>query len=429
MMSNQEIIRRRQYCQIVKEITGSDQYLVVGIDVGKDKHHSFMGSATGKSLFRKLIFENNLDGFSRLLETAEAIKVQNGRAKVVYGLEPTGNYHKPLARHLIRCDCNVVLVSGVAVKRNRELLDGRWDKHDTKCAANIADLVSRRRCLYYDSPSPGIIELRSLLSLRRRLKKEEHSLRMRIRNNLLVQYFPELDRFYSACESESLAIVKWCLDPNKVAGMDFESFFQMVTRTRRGTAQLLRLRKIHQQAIESVGCPMGSAAAFEAQLLVEKLKQVRQQLKETETAIKDVALEFAEYSYLLTIPGFGPYVSARVLASIGDPFRFENRKQLIKLAGYDLCAKRSGKTSDKAIPVISKKGNGELRYALYQAAKVASARVDVFRTYFTELLRGRERERGIRTKMCVKLAAKMLVIAWTLMKKRESFDPVYLNIE
>ena len=428
-MSNQEIIRRRQYCQIVKEITGSDQYLVVGIDVGKDKHHAFMGSATGKSLFRKLIFENNLDGFSRLLETAEAIKVQNGLAKVVYGLEPTGNYHKPLARHLIRCDCNVVLVSGVAVKRNRELLDGRWDKHDTKCAANIADLVSRRRCLYYDSPSPGIIELRSLLSLRRRLKKEEHSLRMRIRNNLLAQYFPELDRFYSACESESLAIVKWCLNPDQIAGMDFGSFFQMVTRTRRGTAQLLRLRKIHQQAIESIGCPMGSAAAFEAQLLVEKLKQVRQQLKETETAIKDVALEFAEYSYLLTIPGFGPYISARVLASIGDPFRFENRKQLIKLAGYDLCAKRSGKTSDKAIPVISKKGNGELRYALYQAAKVASARVDVFRTYFTKFLKGRERERGIRTKMCVKLAAKMLVIAWTLMKKREVFDPAHLNME
>jgi len=428
-MTNQELIRRKQYCQIVKEITGSDQYLVVGIDVGKDKHHAFMGSATGKSLFRKLIFENNMDGFSMLLKTAEAIKFQNSLSKIVFGVEPTGNYHKPLARHLIRCDCNVVLVSGVAVKRNRELLDGRWDKHDTKCAANIADLVSRRRCLYYDSPSPGIIELRSLLSLRRRLKKEEHSLRMRIRNNLLAQYFPELDRFYSACESESLAIVKWCLDPNKIAGMDFESFFQMVTRTRRGTAQLLRLRKIHQQAIESVGCPMGSAAAFEAQLLVEKLKQVRQQLKETETAIKDVALEFAEYSYLLTIPGFGPYVSARVLASIGDPFRFENRKQLIKLAGYDLCAKRSGKTSDKAIPVISKKGNGELRYALYQAANVASARVDLFRTYFTRLIRGRERERGIKTKMRVKLAVKMLVIAWTLMKKREVFDPAHLNIE
>ena len=129
-MSNQEIIRRKQYCQIVQEITGSDQYLVVGIDVGKDKHHAFMGSATGKSLFRKLIFENDLDGFSRLLKTAEEIKSQNGLSKIIYGVEPTGNYHKPLASHLIRCDCNVVLVSGVAVKRNRELLDGRWDKHD-----------------------------------------------------------------------------------------------------------------------------------------------------------------------------------------------------------------------------------------------------------------------------------------------------------
>jgi transposase len=428
-MSNQELIRRKQYCQIVKEIIGSDQYLVVGIDVGKDNHHAFMGMATGKSLFRKLIFGNNIDGFSRLLKTAEAIKVQNGLSKIVYGLEPTGNYHKPLARHLIRCDGNVVLVSGEAVNKNRSLLDGRWDKHDTKCAANIADLVSRGRCLYYDSPSPGIIELRSLLSLRRRLKKEEHSLRMRIRNNLLAQYFPELDRFYSACESESLAIVKWCLDPDQIAGMAFEPFFQMVTRTRRGPTQLLRLRKIHQQAIESVGCPMGSAAVFEGQLLVDKLKQVRQQLKDTEAAIKDVALEFAEYRYLLTIPGFGPYISARVLASIADPFRFENRKQVLKMVGYDLCAKRSGKTSDKAVPVISKKGNSELRYALYQAASVAVARVDLFRIYFTRLIRGRERERAVKTKMRVKLAAKMLIIAWTLMKRKEPFDPAYLTIE
>jgi hypothetical protein len=56
-VSNRELIRRKQYCQIVKEIAGSDQYMVVGIDIGKDKHHAFMGTATGKSLFRKLIFE------------------------------------------------------------------------------------------------------------------------------------------------------------------------------------------------------------------------------------------------------------------------------------------------------------------------------------------------------------------------------------
>jgi len=422
-------IRRKQFCQIVSEIKGSHEYLIVGIDVAKDKHHAFMGTAAGKSFLRRLIFENNIDGFSKLLTRAEAVRVQNGLTKIVFGLEPTGNYHKPLGRHLIRCGCNVVLVTGVAVKNNRQLLDERWDKHDTKDAANIADLVSRGRCLYYDLPSSKIDELRELLSLRRRLKKEEHSLRMRIRNNLLAKYFPELDRFYSACETESLSIVTWCLDPNKIAGMEFDKFFQMVTKTQRGIAQTLRLRKIHSLAVESIGCPMGQAAEFEAGLLVEKLKQVRQQIKETQDLIEDLSIDFAEYSWLLTIPGFGPYVSARVLASIASAWRFGNRKQVLKLVGYDLCANRSGKQSDRAIPVISKKGNAEFRYALYQAAFVASTRDQYFIAYFNKLLRGRERERGIKTKMRVKLAAKMLVIAWTLMKKQEAFNPHLLNIE
>ena len=43
--------------------------------------------------------------------------------------------------------------------------------------------------------------------------------------------------------------------------------------------------------------------------------------------------------------------------------------------------------------------------------------------YFTEKLKGREREKGISTKMRIKLAAKMLVIAWTIMKKKEAFNP------
>jgi transposase len=428
-VNNQEIIRREKYCQIVKEITGSDQYMVVGIDVGKDKHHAFVGTARGISLLKKLVFENNLAGFDRLLTTVDQLKTQNCLEKIVYGLEPTGNYHKPLAQHLIGCMSNVVLVSGVAVKRNRELLDGRWDKHDTKCAANVADLVSRGKCLYYDFPSPNIIELRGLLSLRRRLKKEEHSLKMRIRNNLLAQYFPEMDKFYSASESESLAIVRWCLDPDKISVMEFDKFFNMVTKTRRGVAQRLRLRKIHSLAMESIGCAIGPAAEYEAELLVEKRRQVAKQIQKTADLIEDVCLEFIEYSYLLTIPGFGPYISAKVLASIGDPFRFDNRKQVIKMSGYDLSAKRSGKTSNQAVPVISKKGNGELRYALYQAANVAAGRTDLFRAYFTKILRGRERERGIKTKMRVKLAAKMLIIAWTLMKTKQSFDPKYLNID
>ena len=47
--------------------------------------------------------------------------------------------------------------------------------------------------------------------------------------------------------------------------------------------------------------------------------------------------------------------------------------------------------------------------------------------YYTSKLVGRQGERGIHTKMKVKLAAKLLVIAWTIMRKHEAFDPKYLK--
>ena len=149
---------------------------------------------------------------------------------------------------------------------------------------------------------------------------------MRIRNNLVAQYFPELDRFWNNAEAENLAIVRWL-----------------------------------------------------------------------------------------------------ALAAIGNPHRFENRAQLIRLAGFDLSANRSGEKSRTAVPVISKKGKADLRYALYQAALVASSLTSHFRAYYSRLLDGRQREQGIRTKMLVKIAAKMLVIAWTLMKRKEPFNPAHIQ--
>ena len=63
----------------------------------------------------------------------------------------------------------------------------------------------------------------------------------------------------------------------------------------------------------------------------------------------------------------------------------------------------------------------------FQAVLIATYHNEHFRKIYHRMLKGREAERGIRTKMRVKLAAKMLVIAWTLMKKNEVFDPSYLS--
>jgi transposase len=429
-MNNVDSIRLEQFRQIKEEIRGSKEYLIAGIDIAKSKNYAFFGSATGKTLLKRLIFENNLSGFNKLRSHEDSIKVRYGFQKMVYGLEATGNYHKPLGEHLIKCCRNVVLVPGTAVKNNRKMIYGRWDKNDTKDAAVIADLVCQGKFVFYEYAAMPLRDLRNLLSLKRRLKKQEHGHKVRIRNNLLAQYFPELDKYYGTWGKEGLAVVRWCLDPSIIVGLEYDGFVRRVApHARGGIPQQDRLRAIWKTAIESVGCTVGESLDVEAKLMVEGLQYTREAIKYVEEKIKEICLNIPEYEYLLSIPGFGPDISSKVVASIGHPFRFNNGRQVLKMAGMDLSASRSGENSDNVTPKISKSGKADLRYALYQAAMIASIKDVHFMRYYTEKLGGREKEKGIKTKMRVKLAAKMLIIAWTLMKKQEYFDPEYLRIE
>lgn len=425
-MENFKLTRLKEFRQLKMEIRGSEEHLIVGIDVAKVKHRAYFGTATGKSLLRKLVFDNSIEGFETLLHRTRAIMAQEGLSKVVYGVEPTADYHKPLGEFLIRGGQNLVLVSNGAVKQNRELLDGRWDKNDTKDSANVADLISQGKFLYYDLPGPEIRDLRNLASLKRKLKAQEHSLRMRIRNHLVTQFFPELDKFYGQREGENLAIVKWCLNPSQIASMEFEKFFQMVTSRNMGEGQRQRLRSIQEVARKSIGCEVDESIAFEAKLLVDHLGRVREMITETDARIGAVCRRISGYENIRSIPGFGPVVVAAVMTALGDPHRFTSNKQVLKLAGLDLSASRSGKSSEKASARISKKGKAALRYALYQSALIATTRNKYFIEYFSKLIAGREREQGIKTKMRVKVAAKMLVIAWTLWKNEEVFQGQYL---
>lgn len=421
-----DVTRYHHFCQFRTAIRSSKCHLVVGLDVGKDKHHAFFGTAYGRTLWRRLIFDNNISGFRRLVEQVKALMAQNNLEQVIFGLEPTGNYHKPLGRWLIDQGYEVILVGGKAVKDNRQLLDGRWDKNDTKDSANVADLLSQGKCQFYEYPDEDLQSLRCLLSLRKRLKKEEHRLRMQIRNCLLAKYFPEMDQYLGSSLGENLAIVYWYLDPRKIAATEFDEFVKHVTTTDRGLRQVQRLRKIYDAAKQSVGLPVDSSSAFEARMIVERLKQNSLELSKTMDEIKNICARLPGYSLLQTIPGFGPYIAAVVLGSLGNPFRFKSHKQVIRQAGLDLNANRSGKTSNVAVPVISKKGDADLRYGLYQAGLIASCHNEAFRRLFHRLLEGRQNERGIKTKMRVKLAAKLLVIAWTMLKNNEPFDAKHL---
>jgi len=167
-----------------------------------------------------------------------------------------------------------------------------------------------------------------------------------------------MDSYFSY--GEGPAIVKWCLDPKELATLPFEEFVRMVSSRNGGEKQQRRLKEIHEKAGVSIGCAAHPSVAFEAHTLLETLRQLHTVIEETDKKIAEVCRRFPEYTFLLTIPGFGPDISAKVLGAIGNPHRFENHRQVLKTAGLDLSADRSGKRSD-VTPVISKRGKADLR--------------------------------------------------------------------
>ena len=73
----------------------------MGLDIAKRKHHGFFGDANGRTLLKGLIVENSAGGFRHLLTQVRFYIDREGLSRVVFGLEPTSVYHKPLAEHLI----------------------------------------------------------------------------------------------------------------------------------------------------------------------------------------------------------------------------------------------------------------------------------------------------------------------------------------
>jgi len=59
------------------------------------------------------------------------------------GLEPTGDYHRPIAHRLLREGFQVVSISSLALARFREARFGTWDKNDPKDAQVMLAMMSQ----------------------------------------------------------------------------------------------------------------------------------------------------------------------------------------------------------------------------------------------------------------------------------------------
>lgn len=123
---------------------------------------------------------------------------------------------------------------------------------------------------------------------------------------------------------------------------------------------------------------------------------------------------------LLSMKGIGIVNLAALLGELGNPQRFENPRQMSRLAGYNLKEDSSGK--NKSGTCIAKRGRKGLRNILYlMALTMIATNGEMKRLY--RYLRIRKKNPLKKLQAMVVISKKILTIIFTLTKKKELYQP------
>ena len=104
---------------------------------------------------------------------------------------------------------------------------------------------------------------------------------------------------------------------------------------------------------------------------------------------------------------------------MGDIRRFDNPKQLQKLAGYAIVADSSGKHNGESR--ISHRGRKRLRYALYEAAISVIGKNKEFREIH-DYYRTRKQNPLKKMQSVIAIACKLIRIFYTILTKGVDYD-------
>lgn len=173
-------------------------------------------------------------------------------------------------------------------------------------------------------------------------------------------------------------------------------------------------QRIHQ--LDDMRDVYGSSGAT----ILLSLKNVTESL---DTAIEKLkqrlgAMVKEEAAIVASIPGVGIGTAAQIVAELGDISRFHDRNQVTAFAGLDPSIRESG-SSIRGRSRITKRGSPELRGILGQAAWGVMMHNPMFKTYYQK----KKSEGKHYFTILVAMAKKLLLIIYSMLKSKTSYDP------
>ena len=394
--------------------------LVVGIDIGKETHYARAFDYRGIELARLLKFSNTDQGFQRLEQWMRDICKQQEKTEIIAGFEPTGHYWFTLGDHLKSQGHKLAIVNPFHVKRTKELDDNSPTKNDRKDPKTIAMLVKDGRYREVYIPDDIYQELREAVSERERLQEQLTSIYNRVVRWLDIR-FPEFTTVFKDWRrNAALITLRSFPTPEKVMEMGVDKIVE-TWRKQMKRASLKRAEALVKAASRSVGRTSGKVAS-EASLqnLLAEYDLYCQQYDKQEQLMQDLLMQVPNADKLLDIKGVGLITAATFVGEVGDISRFQDPRQIQKLAGLNLVENSSGKHKGKT--TISRRGRRRLRHSLFFSMIAMLGKNQEFRLLHQRNL---TRENNPLNKMqsIIALCGKLIRVFFAILTKGVDYSP------
>ena len=394
--------------------------LVVGIDIGKETHYARAFDYRGIELARLLKFSNTDQGFQRLEQWMRDICKQQEKTEIIAGFEPTGHYWFTLGDHLKRQGYKLAIVNPFHVKRTKELDDNSPTKNDRKDPKTIAMLVKDGRYREVYIPDDIYQELREAVSERERLQEQLTSIYNRVVRWLDIR-FPEFTTVFKDWRrNAALITLRSFPTPEKVVKMGVDAIIE-TWRKQMKRASLKRAERLVKAASRSVGRTSGKVAS-EASLqnLLAEYDLYCQQYDGLEQLMQELLMQVPNADKLLDIKGVGLITAATFVGEVGNISRFQDPRQIQKLAGLNLVENSSGKHKGKT--TISRRGRRRLRHSLFFSMIAMLGKNREFRLLHQRNLM-RENNPLNKMQSIIALCGKLIRVFFAILTKGVDYSP------
>lgn len=392
---------------------------LVAIDIAKDWNVALMQETSGRR--QRFKFANRGTDHDRFVQFLRSL---SGPVRI--GLEPTGDYHRPLAHRLLREGFEVVSISSLALARFREARFGTWDKNDPKDAQVIIAMMEQGMVqVYWDPLLSGVHDWQELSNTYFHITLA----RTRLQHSLLLHhlplYFPEFTRYWHSTRTT------WFIDflqrfpiPAAIRALDREAFVTAAwTIAGRKMDKRAKLEEIYELAGESIGLPveLDSPAIETFRLQLARYAELNRQREQLDRRAQQLLAGNPDFQRLQTLPGVGAITALTILAEAGDLRRFRHHRQFLKYCGLDLAKSQSGQS--KGREVLSKRGNKRLRLAFWLAGLVAiHQRENAFRDKYERYLSANPFDADRKRKALTAVAAKMARVVYAVVKHGSDYQ-------